>query len=251
MGLSIKSARNSFVEFGDQVEDHCIWGPQSTCLPLLFDSDVQFQFVVEADTVEEADALCQFNSSGIRIGLVTDCLQDDFDVEFTNQPERYRISDLQVLYNWGHGLPGAIAFYDVNDCFRIRLIVGEGESEIVECSNCFQRIDNSCFSSVIEYSNDENAFGFNYCGAGAIDTGGDTGTCEPTQISFLNKETLSIPYTTSLQSLYGPVPTVQVWIYDETGALVNANIVASFNAMPPTLISFDFGGLASGIIIIR
>ena len=214
------------------------------CLPILFESDIAFQFVLTADTIEEANALCQIGESGIQIGLVTACDQPDFDVEFTEQPERFRISDLQVLYNWTHGLPGSLGFYDISECFYIRIITADFQY----CSNCLQRIDNGCFSSVIEYGNDENAFGFSYCnGESPID---ENLSCAPTIIEFINKETLTIPYTAALAAMYGDIPTVQTWIYDGT-ELVNMRIRVEFDQMPPTQINFDFGGLASGRIVIR
>lgn len=248
MAIQLITPRNSFIRFDGEIPTpHCIWGENKTCLPIYAESDVAFQFVISTDTIEEADAFCQIGSSGIQIGLVSTCDQPGFDVEFTDdQPERYRIAPTQVLYNWPHGFPGMLGFYDINQCFFIRIAAG-GNSY---CSNCFQRIGNDCFTSVVEYGNDENAFGFNYCGAGSnpID---ENASCEPTRIEFANKSTLVIPYTAGLASLYGQVPTVQVWLYDTGGQLYNPLINATFDALPPTTISFDFGGPASGVIIIR
>lgn len=247
MGLTVITPTNSFVRFDNEApENHCIHGVFNTCLPVFAESDVAFQFVVEADTVEEANDLCSVYTSGIIIGLVSDCDQEDLDVLFEEEPERYRISSLQVLFNWSHGLPGMLGFYDPGDCFHIRITVDDTDY----CSNCFQRIPNDCFTSVVEFGNDENFAGFNYCNAGEATVDGSV-TCEPTIIEFVNKETLSVPYTTFLQTQYGTVPTVQTWIYDGSGDLVNMGITATFDAMPPTMINFDFGGLASGVIVIR
>lgn len=247
MAITILTPTHSFVRFdGEQSETHCIHGTFNDCLPVYADDDVAFQFVVQADTPEEADVLCQTGESGLSIGLVTDCLQVDYDVELTQAPERYRISPQQVLFNWPHGLTGMVGFYDVGNCFMIRITVGD----VTECSNCFQRIGDDCFTSVVEYGNNENFAGFNYCNSGASVDPGQI-SCEPTVIQFVNKSTLSIPYTTSLQDMYGEVPTVQVWIDDGSGSLVNMGITATFDAYPPTMINFDFGGPATGIIILR
>jgi hypothetical protein len=51
--------------------------------------------------------------------------------------------------------------------------------------------------------------------------------------------------------MYGDFPTVQVWIYDGTGQLLNMAITAAFDTYPPTMINLDFGGVASGIVVIR
>lgn len=247
MGLTFLTPTNSFVRFdGALPENHCIFGQQQYCLPVLEDSDVQFQFVVQTDTVEEADALCTLGESGLSIGLVRDCVQEGFDVEFAESPQRFRLSDFQVLYTWSHGLTGAIVEYSLMECFYIRIEIGAESA----CSNCFQRVGNGCFTSVIEYGNSENFAGFNYCNSGAVE-GDESADCEPYIISFVNQTTLTIPYTTALQNRFGQVPTVQTWIYDTGGQLVNMGILATFDNMPPTQLYFDFGGLASGVIVIR
>lgn len=248
MAYSVITPTNSFVRFDNTGSfTHCIFGTIKQCLPVLEESDIAFQFVIEADTEGEIDALCVPGESGIEMGILQDCDQEGFTSEFTEFPDRYRISPLQLLYNWPHGVPGMTGNIPVTECFYIRLIVAEE----VYCSNCFQRIPNECFTSVIEYGNDDNFAGFNYCNSGAIDSGGDTGTCEPEVYSFTNQATMVIPYTASLQAKFGDVPTVQAWLYDENGQLTNMGIQATFDAMPPTTISFDFGGTASGIIILR
>lgn len=248
MGYRLITPIHSFVRFDNETPlNHCIWGVMGDdCLPVYEESDVAFQFVVEADTEAEADTLCQFAYPGAALGLVRDCDQPDFDVVFAEDPERYRLSDLQVLFNWPHGFPGMIGEYQIGECFRVRVEVGN----LTECSNCFQRIANPCFTTVIQYSNDNDFAGFKYCGEGAIPGAGQT-VCDPEIITFNNQSTLSIPYTTSMKDKYGDFPSVQVWIYDNNGDLVNMGITAVFDAYPPTQISFDFGGISSGIITIR
>ena len=246
MGYTVITPSQSFVRFdGENIVSHCIHGDFKACLPVYAEADIAFQFVVQADTPEEADALCMPTESGLQIGIVTDCDQEGFTVEFSEIPERYRISELQVLYNWTHGLPGMIGNIQPEECFYIRIIVGE----ITECSNCFQRVPDDCFTSVIEYGNDENFGGFNYCNGDGVDE--VSTTCEPEIITFTNQSTLTIPYTAALQAKFGAVPTVQVWIYDAMGQLTNMGVVATFDAMPPSLITIDNGGPASGIVVIR
>jgi hypothetical protein len=248
MGYIIITPASSFVRFdGENTIEHCIHGTFTACLPVYGEDDIAFQFVVQADTVEEADLLCLPTESGIRIGIIKDCDNEayDFDAEFTSAPERFRISSLQVLYNWPHGMEGMIGAIQPEECFHVRVII----DNVNYCTNCFQRVPDDCFTSVIEYGNDENFGGFNYCNSGAIPSGEST-TCDPTVITFTNQSSIVIPYTTSLQDKYGTVPTVQVWIYID-GVLTNAGVVATFDAMPPTLITVDPGGVSSGIIVIR
>lgn len=248
MAYRVLTPENSFIRFdGAYTFTHCLWGEITECLPVYAEDDIAFQFVVEADTEAEADSLCDPYTSGIEMGLVFECGGDGpFVHQFEQLPERYRISTTQVLYNWPHGAEGMTGNVAIGQCFFIQIIV----NGVRVCSNCFQRIPDPCFTSVLDYSNDENFAGFNYCNAGGIDSG-ESVSCDPEVYSFTNQDTMTIPYTASLVDRFGEVPTVQAWIYDEFGVLTNMGIVATFDAMPPTSISFNFGGTASGIIIIR
>jgi hypothetical protein len=249
MAYSIQSPAQSFVQFSETgIIDHCIFDNLRFCLPVFQPDDVAFQFIV-VGTESEIDALCGVYGSPIAIGIVSACDDEDFLLEFTanpynDVPDLFRISDTQMLVNWEHGVPGFTSVVDFNECFKIRIQIG-----LVQfCSNCFERTSDNCFTSVIEYGCDENCYGFNYCGSGTTDAG--ELSCEPTIIQFTNESTLAIPYTQSLRDSYGEVPTVQVWISDGTN-LVNMGITATFDAYPPTVLGFDFGGNATGIVVIR
>jgi hypothetical protein len=246
MGYIILTPSKSFVRFDNETNDHCIWGSHNVCLPVYAEDDIAFQFVIEADTEAEADALCSPYGSGIEMGIVEDCDQVGFTAEFTESPERFRLSLRQILYNWPHGVPGMIGNIDVEQCFYIRVVAGEDQF----CTNCFQRIPDDCFTSVVDYGNEDNFAGFNYCNSEGIDSDPDSSSCDPTVIQFTNQSSVVIPYTASLIAKYGTVPTVQVWIYVD-GALTNVGVVATFDTMPPSLITVDPGGVSSGIVIIR
>lgn len=68
-------------------------------------------------------------------------------------------------------------------------------------------------------------------------------------IEFTLQSQLVIPYT-GLRNRYGPSPTVQVWVYDSEGQLANMLNSITFDAYPVNTITADFGGIASGIIVI-
>jgi hypothetical protein len=249
MAYGILSPAQSFVQFSETGKvDHCIFDRINFCMPVFEDGDVAFQFFITG-TDSEIDVLCGVYGSPIALGIVNACDDADFLLEFTanpynDLPEIFRVSDTMLLVNWAHGVPGFTNVISYNECFKIRVQIG-----LVQfCSNCFERTSDNCFTSVIEYGCDENCYGFNYCGSGTT-TPGEL-SCEPTIVPFENASTLSIPYTASLQAAYGPVPTVQVWISDGTN-LVNMGITATFDAYPPNVLGFDFGGPASGIVVIK
>jgi hypothetical protein len=252
---------NSFVQFTEMDTEHCTYGTVRATLPVYNDNDIAFQFVVRG-TEDEIDELATFgNNTAVKVGIVGTDIYESLLLEFSDVPERFRISTTDMLYNWTAGLPGFYDVITVGECFKIGITVNVGGEDQVFTSNLFERIGDDCFTSVIEYGSDDNGFGFNYCGSGDAITGPGSedpgtvdpppGTCEPTRILFTNMATMSIPYTAQLQAMYGATPTVQAWIYDENGDLVNMGIQIKMDGSPPTTISFDFGGVASGVAILK
>lgn len=245
MAYHIETSRFSFVQFEetDTLVD-CEITSQEMCLPVYDPDDTWFQFIIRADTEAESDALCVLGDEPVTLGIVENC-GDGYLLEFVEKPTRYRISPTRVLYVWQQGLPNFASEVEVGMCFHV-MISKPTIDDQTWCSNCFQRISDACHTSVIEYSNDENAFGFNYC-AGE-DTGNNAAECEPTIIEFTNQATLTLPWTAFLQAKHGTAPNIQVWTYNVDGELELPGITAKLDDFPPTQVSFDFGGVSSGFI---
>ena len=242
MAYRIRTSQYNFLQFSesDSVEV-CNWAPQMMCLPMVNPNDVWFQFIIIADTEEEADDLCDLDGRSVLIGMSQQC-QDVITI-FSEKPVRNRISATQVLFYWQYGNPALLTNVDIGECFRFRVEVLESQSF---CSNCFVRIASECHTSVLEYSNNENAFGFNYCAS--TDDGADGADCEPLILSFTAQSNLSIPWTAFLSNKYGNTPTVEVWTYNINGELEKPGILVKMDTFPPTQLIFDFGGPNSGIL---
>lgn len=250
MALTIINSPHSFIRFNDPASPaYCGWGSVEYCLPAFDDEDAYFQFIIDGE-VEEIDNLCTPDAAEIEVGIITGECLDTPVLVFSQKPVRFRLSDTQILYNWEHGIPGFKSVIDVNKCFKIQVHIIEPYLNYYFCSNCFERVADDCFTSVIEYGNDEDSFGFKYCNGGEVEGGGD-GSCDPVVVQFINQATLSIPYTALLQSKFGPMPTVQAWLYDNMGQLVNMGIQIAFYGYPVQFINLDFGGAGTGIVIIR
>lgn len=243
--LNLISPRFSFIQFGESSQvQSCNFAPLHLCLPVYDYTDVTFQFIIETETEEEANELCDVANDQVEVGITDDCNQ--FLLNFKSagyKPKRYRLTPTTVLYNWDHGLPGFSTVISISECFVIRVAIGEYSW----CSNCLQRIHEPCHTSVIEYSNEENAFDFDYCSDSSAG-GGEDACCAPLIISFRNRASMVIPYTAQLRNQYGDAPSVQVWIYDGNGELANFGITEVYDDIPPTELRFDFGGNSSGII---
>jgi hypothetical protein len=245
MPYRIVTSEFSFVQFNetDEIVD-CEFTTEEMCLPVFDVNDVWFQFIIESDTEEESNALCVLGADEpIALGLVEAC-GDPYKIQFVEKPTRYRVSPTRVLYVWEQGLPNFFNYIEVGQCFHIMVSKPTIDDQTF-CSNCFQRIFEDCHTTVLEYTNEENAFGFNYC-AGE-DLGQDVAECEPTIIEFTNQTNLTIPWTAWLQAKYGITPNIQAWILDN-GELVAAGIRIALDSLPPTEIRLDFGGLASGFV---
>lgn len=243
MPYQISTSRFSFIQFAESdLIESCNFSDSDMCLPVYDENDIWFQFVITAGTQDEADDLCDITNSNVVLGIVQSC-SDGFLLQFSQKPSRYRLNATQVLYYWPHGLPGFASYIDIGECFHIKVSVFAQTF----CTNCLQRIKDTCFTSVIEYTNNENAFDFNYCASETAQQGGSQTDCDPLVIEFTLQDTMTIPWTAYLQNKYGDTPTIQVWIYDGS-ELVAAGLRVALDQFPPTEIRIDFGGTASGIV---
>jgi len=254
--IDIRSPRFSFVQLATaaygyvpETYDTCNFPNVQFCLPVYAYDDIAFMFILQG-TEEEADELCLLDNpvDKVKVGLFRTC-GEDFDVDFSDAAlyaQRVRISPTQVLYKWPHGFPGFDSEYGIGECFYLGVIVQMNEAPVSACSNCFQRIGEDCYTSLLEYGSEQNIFGFNYCDGGVEDEEAEI-CADPTIIEFTDALTLNIPYTVSMSEKYGQVPTVEIWIWDGS-QYVKPFIQAGFDAYPPTAIIADLGGAATGFI---
>jgi hypothetical protein len=265
---SISAPKGSFVQFDETDIEHCMWGTVRATLPVYSDDDIAFQFFVSG-TEAEIDELVNFYNTAVTVGIAgidDETFTEPTLIEFAEEPERFRISDTAMLYNWTAGLPGFQEVIDVGQCFKIQVTVNlSGDGSDVKTSNRFIRVGDDCYTSVLQYGNDDNAFGFNYCyssdfvppdgggggGGGTTNPPPQNTACEPMAIQFTNESTWVMPYTTEMADAYGSTPTVQVWLADVNGDYVKTDGLVKMDAYPPNYLEFDFGGTASGIIIIK
>lgn len=231
------------------------------CLPVADQDDIAYQFFVEANTEAEADSLCDFGNNKIQIGLVSpDADHTDVsewlvnyttDLSFNLKPDRFRVGPKKLLYNWPFGVPAFEDFVGIGECFHFVIRVVTSLGTFYTRTNCFHRIGDDCFTSVIYYGSERNSYGFTYCGYYEDDQPADPGvsSCEATIKNFSNQSIINVPYTPAMKTLYGDVPTVEVYIYDiGSGKFIKSLVSVSLDNVPPTNISIDLGGPASGYV---
>lgn len=109
------------------------------------------------------------------IALISEILGFDFDCEFTSCCEVNDIEfevtldndDTTYLYKltpyWRKGFinfPELPLETIIPECFTYAIL--DSNKDLVACSNLFEKVEDCCFVTKIEYSNNEDAFGFTY-----------------------------------------------------------------------------------------
>jgi hypothetical protein len=256
MAAIVTQPDHSFVRFGADYHETCNDNDVIFNLPMVYHDDVAFQFIIQTDTDAEADELTSVGSPAVRVGITSqDPAIAAWLKDYTaTQPERFRIGPRRVLYQWDAGAPDFESVVAIGKCFRFVVTVTISTGTITGISNKFERIASDCYNTLLEYSADKNQFGFVYCGYYDESDGGSipvpANQCDPMVIPFNNKPVMVIPYTAAMLSKYGDVPRVDVYIYNPQNGLFELvpGISASLDNVPPTVITVDLGGPATGYI---
>jgi len=139
------------------------------CLPVYKDSDL-YGWSLSADLVADPN-------TGIGPKyywrLVTDCNEDygPFNPEDWHAFNVYSSGETHVLTPTNVKSPGKPVFgvddYECGQCFYIQALMRDVRGDVIDeqiqgCIGCFQKICDPCYTTVIQYYNNENAFGFIY-----------------------------------------------------------------------------------------
>ena len=185
----IAAAENSFVQFGDGINDPSCGIVRNVCFPIIGMGDVQFQLVVDAaengaydnfpnnilgdgittgirlflticDDCTIPTAITQSPTFDNSVALLTDWVRDGDTWDFVNEK-----------INWSNLENYLFTNYATNQCFRICLCKrepsdsqpGEWVDTVIGCmTDCFQLIDNYCYTTLITYYSNTNNYCFHY-----------------------------------------------------------------------------------------
>jgi hypothetical protein len=169
--FNIISPTYSFVNFNpvSEVEQCCI-GDNDVCLPVMQNNDIAFQFSITTGTAAKANDVY-----GTYIGNIQLILLDVNGSEVHNWTtannlffEKYRTGEKTVTYQWRKTLTDLVNnLVDFDKCFSFKVkatctVAGTTET-VAATSNCFIVKEANCYSSIIEYTNDEDYADFHYC----------------------------------------------------------------------------------------
>jgi hypothetical protein len=170
MSFSISSPAYSFVNFNALPDtDLCCIGDVETCLPLVQNDDLQFQFFVNTDTIDTANAMESIHINNIQLLLVDGAGSTElhnWTLDDTLLFEVIRTGPTTLTYLWKNDLSSlANVLVPYDECFRLKLKVNYSGTTEEAISNCFIVKQSDCYTSVLEYTNDEDYGDFAYCSA--------------------------------------------------------------------------------------
>lgn len=145
----------SFIKFGFSSPDF------GYCLPIIEDSDFTFQVLSKSTTAAEADTVWALPVDSWKLILV-----DNNGAELRNWTvtdgyvfSRYRVSDTNIIFYWSLPFNEFDSLVDCGECFNLKLVTPDE----TYFSNCFKRICEDGYLTILEYWNDEDYAEFNYC----------------------------------------------------------------------------------------
>lgn len=164
----ITNIPNSFIQWtGSSVEGNvrdgnCIPGFcndfRQPCLPIHSLSDIAFQVLVTGEDIDYAESLAVgFYLGTCPEGTVT---ESDFVKTFSSNSVILESGDIIVAFV-PTDLEDLCDFAAIGDCITL-VLFDAGSTEVLACSNCFEYVENICFTKLLKYRNDEDAFGFYY-----------------------------------------------------------------------------------------
>lgn len=128
----ITSPKYSFVQFNAAEPDACCNGINSVCLPVVFSTDLNFQ--LSSDTAPGNLQVVRLNG------------------ELVSSNSGF-VSEGNNVYSWKS--PIDLTGLACDECFQLKIGT--------LLSNCFIKRCDDCFTSILEYVNDEDYAGFAYC----------------------------------------------------------------------------------------
>lgn len=170
MAIKITTPRLSFIQLG--CPEKCI------CYPIVNEDELKFQILIETDTILQSDdimASVPGNFNLLIVDGIDNCTQSqilantihDFAVSISGGPvfnfQRIRISPKKVLLYWPYGLPLLNDFVNCEQVFSLAISLYFNSTLYVQRLNCFKKVCDTDYTSVLEYSNNEDGYGFNYC----------------------------------------------------------------------------------------
>ena len=166
----IVSPKYSFINFNiADTSEKCCMGDNIFCLPVVNDDDIIFQFNLNFDTLANTNHAWSAPHDVVKLSLldVTGAELHNWTTTDSLYFEKYRTGLTSITYIWRNGLTGLADLIACDKCFSLHVsadfTLGGTAHHKDATSNCLIRKCNDCFTSVIEYYNDDDYAEFEYC----------------------------------------------------------------------------------------
>ncbi len=172
--IRLVSPSHSFVQFGfEQYEALECGRARIPCLPMANFDDILFQVYIDCDNEAEADSVMAAAIANIKLKIIESgftsagapTVLKDYSASHTF--ERYRLSETRILLYWNNGLPDFGDYVSCETCFQLVIDFSLLTANNIP-TNYLCRICEHCFTSVLEYYCNEDAYGFHYCTASVV-----------------------------------------------------------------------------------
>lgn len=173
--MEIISPKYSFVKFNSpEAFNNCCTGEQNFCIPVINEDDTYFQFAIRGDTLDEGNTIFAVDVANIELILLRGTANDDSTIVANTIRnwtitdaltfEKYRTATNEVTYQWRDIFKDIATLLNCDECFQLAIKATITEDNILKgISNCFVRKCSDCFTSVLEYFNDDDYAEFRYC----------------------------------------------------------------------------------------
>jgi hypothetical protein len=194
--MQIVNPTYSFVKFGSApvVNNYCD-GVQDFCIPVIEETDTYFQFKITSAVYAEIQALMSAPADDLQLVLLSGSGNTSASIAANTLRnwtvadgltfERYRTGLYEVTFLWKRAFKDIKTLLACDGCFQLAIIKGAvttGGGELSDefsdefstdagvtiydlsaISNCFKRFCDDCYTSILEYYNDDDYADFGYC----------------------------------------------------------------------------------------
>ena len=163
MAIVLSSPKYSFVQLFEQYNDSC-GAFEQFALPVYDLKDLEFQMTALVDGTDKTTFLAAHVNAGITIDCVTPgILVQNWIGTWTQTETGAGVAPDTWVGNFKWNTNTLFTGLSIGQCFNIVFYKQSDGLPVTDCTyTTFQKIQADCFTSVIEYRNNSNAFYFDY-----------------------------------------------------------------------------------------
>lgn len=162
--MTIVSPKYSFVQFDNPAPSSCCESDSNFCIPVINEDDTYFQIIATGADAREAEYIYHLNNY-IQLELLntSGTVLRNWTLDDTLSFIPFRTGLTQVTFLWKNNFKDLSTYVACDQCFKIRVKAEIFGETILAESNCFIRKCKTCYTSRLDYYNEEDYADFKYC----------------------------------------------------------------------------------------